>query len=127
MIASVGFCILAFGVLRLLKSDYLRFMEDKNQRYYSEFARACDSVLAQHPLGTNTFICITGADPSLPKIIRDLESSRVTISSNSVHLMVGAGRGGFGILWAQNEAQTNVWTISTFAESMQKVAYTETR
>jgi hypothetical protein len=122
-----SFGLLVFGTLRLLKSNYLRFMEDKGQTYYSEFARACDSVLAQHPLGTNEFIRISGADSSLPKIIRDLEPSRVTISSNRVHLVVGVGRDGFGVSWEQDEAQTNVWAINTFVESLQRVAYAETR
>ena len=64
--------------------DYVRFMEEKDQRYYSDLARACDLVLQQHPLGTNAtaiqivgsdvpevFIRIPGNDPSLPQIIRD--------------------------------------------------------
>jgi hypothetical protein len=121
-----GFCLLAVVALRALKSDYLRFMEDKGQRYYSEFARACDSVLSQHPLGTNEVIRISASDTSLPKIVRDLQPQQVTITSNRVHLIVGQGRG-FGIAWEQDEMRTNVWVIHTFAESLVRVAYEETR
>jgi|SRR5688572_30701050 len=123
VILGLGGC---FCLLLPFRSSYLRFMH-KSERYYSELARACDSVLAAHPLGTNEFIRISGTDPSLPERIRDLQPSRVTISSNRVHLMVGVGRGGFGISWEQDETQPNVWTINTFAESLQRVAYAEKR
>ena len=102
-------------------------MEDKDQRYYFEFARACDSVLALYPLGTNEFIRIQGKDASVPRIIRNLHPSRITISSNRVHIMVGVTRPGFGISWEPDETKTNCWSINTFAEGLHRVAYVETR
>jgi hypothetical protein len=115
------------AAVQFTKSDYLRFMEDKDAHYYSEFARACDSVLMHYPLGTNEFIRIPGAETSLPEIIRDLAPSRITISSNRIHIIVGVGRGGFGISWEPDEETTNSWAINTFAESLHRVAYVETR
>lgn len=130
------------GALRFAKSDYLRFMEDRDQRYYSELARACDLVLKQHPLGTNAttvpvvgadtpyvFIRLPGHDPSLPQIIRDLrpKPSHITISSNRVHIMAGVSRPGFGIEWEQDELRTNVWVLRTIAEGLVRVAYEERR
>jgi hypothetical protein len=124
-----GFCLIVVVTLRALKSDYLRFMEDKDQQYYSEFARACDSMLSQHPVGTNESIRISGDDLSLPKIVRDLQPkpSRVTISSNRVHIMAGVSRPGFGIEWQQDEMRTNVWVLRTAAEGLIRVAYEERR
>jgi hypothetical protein len=77
-------------------------------------------------LGTNEVIRISASDTSLPKIVRDLQPQQVTITSNRVHLIVGQGRG-FGIAWEQDEMRTNVWVIHTFAESLVRVAYEETR
>src|SRR5689334_17377701 len=72
--------ILAVIAPDLLDSPYGRFMH-KSQRYYTELAHACDTVIQQHPLGTSAtilqisgttntwaFIKIPGTDPSLPKI-----------------------------------------------------------
>ena len=124
VVAVGGFCLLVLSVLERLRPDY-RFTH-KDQRYYSEFARACDLVLEQHPLGTNEVIRIPDGEQSLPKIVRDLQPRYVTVSSNRVHLIGGDGRG-FGISWEQDEAQTNVWVIKTSGEGLSKTAYAETR
>jgi len=123
--------------LSLLTSDYLRFM-GKDQRYYSDLARACDLVLQQHPLGTNAttlpivdsdvpyvFIRIPGHDRSLPRIIRDLDPESVIVSSNRVHISVGVGRGGFGITWEPHDGSH--WGIVTYAEGLVRGVYVETR
>jgi len=121
-----GFCLLWVYMFQFWKSPYLRFM-GKSPQYYSEFARACDSMLAQHPNAANQFIEIPSADPSVPKIIRNLRPNRITISSNRVHLIVGVGRLGYGISWEPQDGQTNSWAINTFAESLHRVAYFEAR
>src|SRR6266849_492021 len=62
------FFVLSFLVLCFLwsvRSPYIRFM-GKDQQYYSDLAHACDRVLAQHPLGTNAVIRISGGDASVP-------------------------------------------------------------
>ena len=105
----------------------LQFMHH-DQRYFKEFARACDSVLQRHPLGTNDYIRIPGDDPSLPPIIRNLRYGvdRVTISSNRVHVVVPAPWHGFGIAW-EPQTNTNVWVLTTWNESEPRVAYVERR
>lgn len=65
---------------------------------------------------------ISGKDPSLPKIIRALGPEHVTLSSNRVHISVGEGRGGFGILWEQDIGQKG-WSLRTYAESLERTHY----
>ena len=79
--------ILLGGVFLLfysLQSPYLRFV-GKDAAYYRQFAAACDSLLQQHPVGTNDWIYrngdqspensieLSGRDPSVPKIIRAVD------------------------------------------------------
>ena len=122
------FFILAGGFLLMLmlpfRSSYLRFM-NKSHEYYSELARACESVLLAHPLGTNEFIRIQARDSSVPRIIQNLHPERVTVSPNRVHILVGVGRGGFGIAWEPQDARH--WRITTYAESLERVAAVGTR
>jgi hypothetical protein len=123
-LAFIGlFLILAFA-LSPLRSSYLRFHR-KSPQYYAELARACASVLAEHPPGTNKFIRIPVSDPSLPQPIRSLGPSRITVSWERVHLSVGEGRGDFGIAWESvNETQ---WQMKTYAEGLEKIVYQEKR
>src|SRR5688500_6104869 len=121
------FAILGWSAIHSYHADYRRFL-GKDQRYYAGFAGACDSLLQQHPLGTNSFIRLTGDKRSLPRIIRDLEIGSIMISSNRVHILVGSGRLRFGITWEpQDEGQTNAWILSTHIEGAHKVAYVQTR
>ena len=115
---------LALVTPALLKSPYLRFVE-KDQKYYSQVARACDAILAQHPLGTNEFIGMPGSDSSVPGIIRDLHPSAITISSNRVHVMVGVRE--FGMSWEAQDGDTNSWTLNVYAEGPERVLYVEKR
>lgn len=117
-------CLVAVLALWLLKSPYLRFV-DKDQKYYFRVARACDSILDQHPLGTNEFVRLPGDDASVPSIIRDLHPSAITISSNRVHVMVGVRD--FGMSWEAQNGDTNSWTLNVYTEGPEKALYVEKR
>ncbi|HWH69556.1 MAG TPA: hypothetical protein VNT26_09240, partial [Candidatus Sulfotelmatobacter sp.] len=66
--------VFVFGFFWLVanRSHYLR-LQHKSGGYYAELAAACDSILRQHPPGTNQVIWIPVTDPSLPKVIRNLQ------------------------------------------------------
>jgi len=105
---------------------YWHFLK-RDQRYYSEFARACDSILAQHPVGTNLFIRIPVTDVSVPLIIQNLHPAKIGVESNRVDIVIGDSRAGFGIVWEQPfDAPTNVWALDTYAESLLRTAYVQT-
>jgi hypothetical protein len=93
----------------LLESDYIRFAK-KDQQYYAEIARACDSLLQQHSTfskhtetqnSKNDFlwidasnvvwnqIILSGHDPSLPKTIRALNPNKILIAPNHVCIWIG--------------------------------------
>ena len=129
--------VLAVFALFSFKSPYLRFL-DRDQNYYAEVAHACDLILQQHPLGTNAtiipisgtsetfaFVHVPGSDPSLPKVIRDLHPSKITISSNRVHVIAGVRD--FGISWEPQEGGTNSWALNVYPEGPQSVVYVESR
>jgi len=122
-----------FLLVYSFQSSYVRFV-GKDATYYREFAAACDSLLQQHPLGTNDWVYRNGFrspensiqisrdDPSLPKMIRALGPEKVVLSPNRVFIGVGVGRGGFGIIWAQDKGP-NGWTLRTCAENLETTHY----
>ena len=132
--------VLIGGVLLLfcsLQSSYLRFV-GKNSSYYRQFAAACDSLLQHRPIGTNDWVYehgrrslensieVSAKDPSVPKIIRALDPEKIVLSSNRVFIGVGVGRGGFGIIWAQDKGP-NGWSLRTCAENLEKTHYETTK
>jgi hypothetical protein len=117
-------CLLAVVGLWLLKSPYLRFVEE-DQKYYSQVARACDLIREQHPLGTNEFVRLSGGDASVPSIIRDLRPSAITIASNRVHVMAGVRD--FGMSWEAQEGDTNLWALNVYPAWQGKALYVEKR
>src|SRR5437867_5168671 len=76
--AAIG--LLGLAVVCFPNPPVLQFMHH-DQQYFRDFARACDSLLQRHPLGTNTYIRLSGDDPLLPPIIHNSRYGvdRVTI------------------------------------------------
>jgi hypothetical protein len=111
---------LAVGLFVFWPDSYSRFRH-QSKAYYAEYAQGCDSLLAQHPLGTNRFIEVPATDATLPQIIRDLRPSKIVVSTNRVWLSAG---GQFGIAWEPEvEGQTNVWVLRTIIESHVRSVY----
>jgi hypothetical protein len=128
-IVVFGYLLLSapFYVRNAFTGGYWRFLK-RDQRYYMEFARACDSIMAHYPAGTNVSIAVATTDPSLPKIIRALRPTRIESQSNRVWMLIGRSRAGFGIAWEpEPDGQTNTWAINTFVESLVRTPYVETR
>jgi hypothetical protein len=114
-IIFLAFLIVVIGGVAYLRhtSVYLGF-KHKSPKYHAEFAKACDSVLAQHPLGTNKDIELSAADPLLPNIITDLHPVRIEVSPDKVWILVnGSHIGGLAVIWEpQNTNQTKAWALS---------------
>ena len=120
---SVPLVVWLLAVIGLpLKSPYLRFV-GKDQKYFSQIARACDLVRAQHPLGTNEIVRLPGSDVSVPRLIRDLHPSVLTISSIRVHVMVGVRE--FAMSWEALDGDTNLWALNVYPEWQGKALYVE--
>ena len=117
--------VLGVGLFLIWPDSYSRFRH-RSEPYYAEFSQACDSLLAQHPLGTNRFIEVSVTDATLPKMIRDLSPSKIKISANRVWILSQGDQ--FGIAWEpQGEVQTNVWALRTDIESDVRTIYTAKR
>jgi hypothetical protein len=141
--------VLAVVAPYLLKSPYIRFTE-KDQHYYTEIAKASDSLLQQHTIFSKHFeplsqqhpktdffwmdtnnvvwdmINISGQDPTLPKAIRALHPHQILIAPNRVCICIGV-RPDYTITWAQDEMQTNSWTLTCGGEGVGESLYAEKR
>jgi hypothetical protein len=120
------FVLCCLGAFILTKPPFLQFM-DKGQKYYVELSRACDTVLQQHPRGTNEFIALSGEDASLPSVIRDLHSNRITVENQRLWMVIGGSRDGFGVAWERDESRMNLWRLIVYPDGEPRVAYAETR
>jgi len=134
----VGFVLWEFPFL-LPPFQYLRFMH-RDANYYAEVAHACDFILQHRPVtsndvvrlpGTRTLpfrLKIPGNDPALPKIIRRLNPDFLLVGTNHVSLFIPPEKmGGFGVIWTQDELQTNRWILQADGDGMLKAVYTEVR
>lgn len=114
--------IIVVGGFLFWPGSYSRFRH-KGESYYAEFTTACDTILVQHPLGTNRFIEVSVLDASLPKIIQDLQPAKIKLSSNRVWILSNGGE--FGISWElEDETKTNAWLLITSIESQTTILYT---
>jgi len=108
--------------IRVLTPEFFLFRH-KGQKYYAEFADACSSLLAQHPVGTNRFIELDATDVAIPKIIRELHPAKIRVAPDWIWMLHGGGIG-FGITWErQAGSQSNTWVLSTTCESNTRVVY----
>jgi len=111
----------------LLNPQYFG-MRHKSAKWYADFTAACDSVLAEHPPGTNEAIRIPVTDPSLPKIITDLHPIKIEVGPQRFWmLLVSDSHAGFGLTWDPKWDDTNVWVLHTTAESLDTVVYSAMR
>jgi hypothetical protein len=122
----MAFAVLLLSILSLYLvapqlTQYARFRH-KSDAYYSELTKAFDTMLAEHPIGTNRCIELSVTDPSLPKVVRDLRPLKVQVWRERVWILHG-GSIEFGVEWQRDELRTNVWTLSTACESDVRVIY----
>jgi hypothetical protein len=136
--AIVLFCIMAGGFF-YLSSPHLRFRH-KSAGYYSEVAHACDSVLQQHPVGSNDSVvfnsgmtlpytkALSVSDGTLPKIISALHPDMILISTNRVWIEIPPERmGGFVITWEPDDMRTNHWALQSGGDGLVTTVYEATK
>lgn len=112
---------LIIGLFAYWPDSHFRFRH-QSKAYYSQFAKSCDSLLEQHPLGTNRFIELSITGAALPQIIMDLRPSKIKVSLNRVWILSKGNQ--FGIAWEpKDETQTNVWQLVTSIEGHVRSVY----
>jgi hypothetical protein len=109
--------ICAFFLYSFLYGPYQYYnFNHQKENYYASLANACDSVIQNHPVGTNRFVGIATTDVSLPREILVLHPVKMQVYSGGIWILHG-GRLKFGINWEQNQSQTNQWVLSSTLES----------
>jgi hypothetical protein len=132
VLGLAGGCIILFFFISLwpllsIREQYFG-LQHKSTRYYVDFTAACDTVLAEHPIGTNEFIQIPLTDPSLPKVITKLQPIKIKVGRQHFWMLLGSdSHSGFGLTWEPQWGHTNVWVLHTTAESLDTVLYTSER
>src|SRR4051794_9680623 len=101
VIGLFAVCLVAFFFVGPRLTHYCRF-QHRGDEYFAQLAKACDAIIAGHPLGTNQFIELSAADPSLPKMVRDLQPLKVKVQAQRIWILHG-GVIPFGITWEQDE------------------------
>jgi hypothetical protein len=114
--ASSLLALLLILVYLQISRKYVRF-EHRSAKYHADFAAACDSILASHPLGTNGFVEVSATDGSLPPIVRELGPVRIQVSTNWVWVLVDDSHtDGLVVVWEtqsgpEGTKQTNIWNL----------------
>jgi hypothetical protein len=128
-------------------SPYHRF-NGRSRSYYSNLAHACDTVLREHtnfsrfsgvageeprtpiwmdPDGTSWIQTrLPVADPSLSEAIRALHPHEILLAPKRVWIGIGA-RPDWAIYWQQDDVETNLWTLTSNGEGLERRLYVERR
>ena len=97
-----------------------------SEKYYIQFTKACDLLLAHHSIGTSRDVELSLNINSLPKIIQDLQPSTVTVAPNRVWIHSSGGK--FGIEWEpEDKIRTNIWFLRTGSEGRIRTVYVGVR
>jgi hypothetical protein len=87
--------------------EFWKEYESKPQYFYSEFSKACDSLLESYKTYTNyPYNIPVEGNPAVPEIILQEEPKRITVWSKD-HISVTVlefGDGGFQITWKKDPA-----------------------
>ena len=87
---------------------YWRFMM-RSQRYYTQIADACDSLVARAESSPHE---ISGIElRSLPAVLRDLNPDHVIIQTNLVMVRVGGGQVSYSFVWKAQETDASWWQL----------------
>jgi hypothetical protein len=123
----IGLMLLPFVLRRKLSAPVRQFV-GHGTNYFVQVARACDSIILQHPLGTNWVKIIPTSDAKIPQIIKDLHPSHIDVESDPTRVALSLGNGGesgFGLAW-ENRG-TNYWILYTSFRNSENIVYSETK
>jgi len=114
-------CLTACG-----PSPSRRSFANRGEKYFSQIAEQCDSLmkttLAETPQGRK----FSGGDPALPTLLKDLHPTYVLVNTNGVLIMIGAGRAGFGVTWySRGSGEPAVWHLETIAEGDRRIIFSK--
>jgi len=59
---------------------------------------------------------MNGDDIRLPKLLQDMHSTYLTVSTNRVWLVVDIAAG-YGVVWGQDDINSNLWKLTIRSEA----------
>lgn len=95
--------------------SYISFSMYRSQAYYSNFAAACSQLITQ---GTNE-IRLAGDDIRLPALLRDMHATYINATSSNVWVVVEI-HAGYGVVWHQDDFNSNLWRLTIRSEAEPK-------
>lgn len=132
VITLVTLLVIVPAILAIIVPDFLEShwiaLQHKSTKFYTGLAAACDSVLSQHPMGTNEAIWISVADPSLPMPIRNMHPLKIQVNSNRVWMLLDSdSHAGIALAWEPSWTNKNVWVLDISGDAPERVIYTTNR
>jgi hypothetical protein len=111
-----------------------------DQKYYEQVADACDLLLQTNQSNAGKQHRMTGDDPQLPPVLKDLHATEIDVDSNvevvgisnrvsSVSIEIDMARMGWGINWGPAEIgdPNSAWELSAGNEGSIKVLYSRAK
>ena len=99
--------------------SYLSFIQ-RDQAYFSKIAIACDEVRQRTPLSDADGRKLSPKSERLPTVLNDIHPDYFSVTTNRVFMMVGSGRGGYGIAWEFNDGAGE---LKTYAEGLETTLF----
>ncbi len=122
-IALIGVIAIAVCLLGLYISgipsgppSFLSFSRNRSQAYYSGYADACNRLIAEVAMRRTNETRLNGDDIRLPKLLQDMHSTYLTVSTNRVWLVVDIAAG-YGVVWGQDDINSNLWKLTIRSEA----------
>jgi hypothetical protein len=99
--------------------SYLSFSRHRSQTYYSNFANACNQLIANTANRSTNEIQLNGDDTKLPTLLRDLHATSIDVGSNNVTLLVDI-LAGYAVVWHADDSNSNLWKLTVRSEAEPK-------
>jgi hypothetical protein len=120
-LAAVLIPILAtFCLVSCSKSPSYSSFTHRDQAYFSKIAVACDEIRQRTPVSTADGRHLSPNSALLPAVLNDIHPDYFYVTTNRVFMIVGTGRGGYGIAW---ESTGGYGELRTYAEGLETVLF----
>ena len=105
--------------------SYLGFTRLHSRTYYSNFAGACDKLMAKMAVQGTNEIQVPGNDSRLPLLLLDMHSSYIKVGSSQVWMVVDT-YAAYGVIWQKSYLSSNRWELKVMSEAEPKWVFART-
>lgn len=97
------------------RPSFVAFTFHRTQKYYSQFADACDELIAKVGTGLTTNYMMDLKDPRLPIVLRNLNATSISVETNRVWIFFKIS-GRYSIGWEPDYVDSNAWVLTTYGD-----------